>query len=111
VPNLAVAFLNRAAQCSDAIAFRLYTDSPGVLQLCQPSESGAPQWVFLQRTGGGVFHIGFVVDNVDDASEYLTERGIEPWMWGRRIDRTGFTYFETAAAAGVTLEIRQSAAT
>lgn len=29
-------------------------------------------------------------------------------MRGKRLDDSGFTYFDTAARAGVTLEIRQS---
>jgi methylmalonyl-CoA/ethylmalonyl-CoA epimerase len=47
-----------------------YTDAPGPqLQLCEPNDGPSPQRKFLDRTGGGVFHIGFVVDDVDDATE------------------------------------------
>lgn len=57
--------------------------------------------------GGGVFHIGFVVDDVDEATEQVHARGLTTWMSGRRGDRTGFTYFRTPEIAGVTLEVRQ----
>jgi hypothetical protein len=56
-----------------------------------------------------VFHIGFVVDNVDEATAEGHARGLTTLMYGRRLDRTGFTYFDTPQGA-VTLEIRQSQA-
>jgi methylmalonyl-CoA/ethylmalonyl-CoA epimerase len=88
-----------------------YTDAPGVqIQLCEPGPGATPQRKFLERTGGGVFHVGFVVDNVDEATEEVEANGLKTWMYGRRPDRTGFTYFEIPAIAGVTLEIRQSLA-
>jgi len=86
-----------------------YTDAPGLqLQLCEPNEGPSPQRKFLDRTGGGVFHIGFVVDDVDEATKQVHALGMDTWMSGRRTDRTGFTYFKTPEIAGVTLEVRQS---
>jgi methylmalonyl-CoA/ethylmalonyl-CoA epimerase len=86
-----------------------YTDATGLqLQLCEPNDRPSPQRKFLDRTGGGVFHLGFVVDDVDAATEQVHALGMETWMYGRRKDRTGFTYFKTPEIAGVTLEVRQS---
>ena len=86
-----------------------YTDAPGLqLQLCEPNDGPSPQRKFLDRTGGGVFHLGFVVDDVDEATEQVHALGMDTWMSGRRADRTGFTYFKTPEIAGVTLEVRQS---
>ncbi|MFC9839491.1 hypothetical protein ACFVKB_37710 [Rhodococcus sp. NPDC127530] len=86
-----------------------YTDAPGLqLQLCEPGPGGSPQRQFLDRTGGGVFHLGFVVDDVDAGTEAARSVGLEPWMYGRRPDSTGFTYLQTPPSAGVTLGIRQS---
>jgi len=86
-----------------------YTDAPGLqLQLCEPGPGNSPQRQFLDRTGGGVFHIGFVVDDVDAGAQAARAVGLEPWMYGRRPDSTGFTYLQTPPSAGVTLEIRQS---
>jgi methylmalonyl-CoA/ethylmalonyl-CoA epimerase len=88
-----------------------YTDAPGLqLQLCEPGANSTPQRKFLDRTGGGVFHIGFVVDNVDDGTAEVEGKALKTWMSGRRPDRTGFTYFDTPDVAGVTLEIRRSPA-
>jgi methylmalonyl-CoA/ethylmalonyl-CoA epimerase len=74
-------------------------------QLCEPGPGDTPQRRFLEERGEGVFHVGFEVPDADAA-----ERGaaVAPLMRGRREDGSGFTYFDTAAPAGVILEIRQS---
>jgi methylmalonyl-CoA/ethylmalonyl-CoA epimerase len=76
------------------------------LQLCQPGEGPSPQRAFLDRHGPGVFHLGFEVPDADAAEDAAKERGIKVKMRGRRKDRTGFTYYDTAEHAGVTLLTR-----
>ncbi|MEV6427989.1 VOC family protein [Nocardia sp. NPDC051463] len=87
----------------------MYTDAAGIqIQLVQPGPGDSPQRDFLERTGGGVFHIGFTVPDVDAHTGMASSMGITPWMTGRRADGSGFTYFDTSASAGVTLEIREA---
>lgn len=78
------------------------------LQLVQPGPEPTPQRRFLDERGEGVFHIGFEVPDADAAVEQAAALGVAPLMSGRRPDGSGFTYFDTADAAGVVLEIRQS---
>jgi len=79
------------------------------LQLCQPGEGDTPQWRFLQERGEGVFHLGFSVPDVDAAEQEGVDLGLGFISRGRLPDRTGFTYFDTAArGASVTLEVRRS---
>jgi catechol 2,3-dioxygenase-like lactoylglutathione lyase family enzyme len=78
------------------------------LQLVQPGPGPTPQRRFLDEHGEGVFHIGFEVPDADAAVADAAALGVAPLMSGRRPDGSGFTYFDTAAAAGVVLEIRQS---
>lgn len=77
------------------------------IQLCEPGEGGSPQWRFLDSRGEGVFHLGFMVPDADDAETEAAKLGIEPLMRGRQADGCGFTYFDTAEhGAGVILEVR-----
>ena len=79
------------------------------IQLCQPPEVDCPQRRFLEEKGEGVFHLGFAVDDCDAAEDSARGAGLPVLMRGRRPDRSGFTYFDNAARAGVVLEIRKSA--
>lgn len=86
-----------------------YAEVGGIqYQLVQPGTHDSPQKRFLDEHGEGVFHLGFVVDDLDAGTEAAAALGVRPWMRGRREDGSGFTYFDTVARAGVTLEIRQS---
>jgi catechol 2,3-dioxygenase-like lactoylglutathione lyase family enzyme len=73
------------------------------MQLCQPDHNPSPQRLHLDTKGEGVFHLGFDVPDAD-AAEAST--GLPVLMKGRRANQTGFTYFETAEKAGVTLLTR-----
>jgi methylmalonyl-CoA/ethylmalonyl-CoA epimerase len=76
------------------------------IQLCQPSIRKTPKRKFLDEHGEGVFHLGFVVDDVDRSEAAGCDAGLTVFERGRRTDRSGFSYFDTAKQAGVTLEIR-----
>lgn len=77
------------------------------IQLCEPGEGDTPQRRFLDTHGEGVFHLGFLVENVDEAEEAGVKSGLQVRMSGRLDGRGSFTYFDTAdKGAGVTLEVR-----
>jgi len=80
------------------------------IQLCQPSLRPNPKRAFLDAHGEGVFHLGFTVDDCDKAEAAGKAAGLSVLERGRRADRSGFTYFDTAAQAGVTLEVRKAKA-
>jgi len=81
------------------------------LQLVQPSsEFDSPQKRFLVTHGEGVYHIGFVVDDANEAETVLKEKGLKVLSRGRRPDQSGFDYLDTKKEAGVTLLIRKSPA-
>jgi catechol 2,3-dioxygenase-like lactoylglutathione lyase family enzyme len=81
---------------------------PVQLQLLQPTTGETPQKRFLEERGEGVFHIGFVVDDIEEGEQKALERGLAVLMQGRRDNGSGFTYFEAQDKGGVTLSIRQS---
>jgi methylmalonyl-CoA/ethylmalonyl-CoA epimerase len=78
------------------------------IQLCQPGEGKSPYKDFLEKKGEGVYHLGFVVDNIDDSEASLKKLGLRVLSSGRRADGSGFSYFDTAGKAGVVLLVRQS---
>jgi catechol 2,3-dioxygenase-like lactoylglutathione lyase family enzyme len=78
------------------------------LQLCQPGEGESPYKDFSKRKGEGVYHLGFVVDDVDDSETRLKRLGLKVLSSGRRADGSGFSYMDTAGKAGVVLLVRQN---
>lgn len=81
------------------------------LQLCQPPEADCPQRRFLDRTGGGVFHLGFAPNPASDADPEAAARefGLPVLMRGQRADGSGFIYYDTAAESAVVLMNRINA--
>ena len=81
---------------------------PIQIQLIQPGEGQSLYKDFLEKKGEGVYHLGFVVDDVDDSEAALKNLGLEVLSSGRREDGSGFSYMDTAGKGGVILLIRQS---
>ena len=82
---------------------------PVSLQLVEPpSNEESSYGDFLKTRGEGVQHLGFVVDDIDEAEAELKQLGLRVTETGRRADGSGFTYFHTDEIGGVTLEIRQN---
>jgi catechol 2,3-dioxygenase-like lactoylglutathione lyase family enzyme len=75
-------------------------------QLCEPGAEPSPQRAHLDRHGEGVFHIGFEVPDADAAEVQARGLGLPVLMRGRRVNRTGFTYYDSAEQAGVNLLTR-----
>lgn len=76
------------------------------LQLCQPSAEPSPQRLHLDAKGEGVFHVGFEVADADSAEEDAKAHGLTVLMRGRRVNRSGFTYYDTGREAAVNLLTR-----
>jgi methylmalonyl-CoA/ethylmalonyl-CoA epimerase len=81
---------------------------PIQIQLIQPGEGKSLYKDFLERKGEGVYHLGFVVDDVDRSEAELKKLGLHVLSSGRREDGSGFSYLDTTEKGGVTLLIRQN---
>lgn len=81
---------------------------PVQLQLVQPGQGRSIYKDFLEKNGEGVFHLGFVVPDIDRAEAAVKNLGLEVISSGRRANGSGFAYFDTAGQCGVTLLVRQS---
>lgn len=89
-----------------AMQYRICNLPTVQLQLCQPNDDPSPQRIHLDSKGEGVFHIGFEVPDADAAEDEARHDGVPVLMRGRRPNRTGFTYYDTADKAGVVLLTR-----
>ncbi len=80
---------------------------PVTLQLVQHVRGDHVVKEFLDRKGCGVYHLGFLVDDVDAHERGMLGRSVGVIQKGRRRDGTGYTYFDTEEKAGVVLEIKE----
>jgi methylmalonyl-CoA/ethylmalonyl-CoA epimerase len=94
------------AQAFFALKYRVCNLPNVQLQLCEPGAGPSAQRRHLDEKGEGVFHIGFEVPDANAAEAAAGARGMQPLMKGRRANGTGFTYYDTAAQAGVVLLTR-----
>jgi catechol 2,3-dioxygenase-like lactoylglutathione lyase family enzyme len=81
---------------------------PVQLQLIQPGAGKSLYRDHLEQNGEGVYHLGFVVDDIESSEQAVRDMGLKVISSGRRENGSGFAYLGTAAEAGVTLLIRQS---
>ena len=81
---------------------------PVELQLIQPGAGQSIYKDFLAKKGEGVYHLGFVVDDIEKSEVEVKAMGLDVISSGRRANGSGFSYLDTADKAGVTLLIRQS---
>jgi catechol 2,3-dioxygenase-like lactoylglutathione lyase family enzyme len=134
---LVVESLDRAVQRLEALGFGPFVDYPPLeeytrlnvpdseafhalrIKLCRLGPvslqviEGRPGTIygeFLRARGEGVFHLGFVVDDIESARRDPRVERLPVSSSGRRADGSGFTYFDTASDLGVNLLLRQSPA-
>ncbi len=81
---------------------------PVDLQLIQPGEGASLYKDHLETKGEGVYHLGFVVDDIERSEAEVKKKGLNVISNGRREDGSGFAYLETVNKGGVTLLLRQS---
>jgi methylmalonyl-CoA/ethylmalonyl-CoA epimerase len=93
-------FYNLTIQCAQI--------GPVELQLIQPGAGRSLYKDFLEKKGEGVYHLGFVVEDIEKSDAEVKAMGLDVISSGRRANGSGFSYLDTVDKAGVTLLIRQS---
>lgn len=78
------------------------------LQVVMPGKGRSIYKDFLEKKGEGIFHLGFVVDDIAASEAQVAAMGLDVLSSGRRDNGSGFAYFDTAEKCGVTLLVRQS---
>ena len=97
---------NKAA--SDAMRYKCCDIDNVQIQLCDPGSLDSPQKRFLDERGEGVYHLGFEVADRDAAEAKGRALGLGVVARGKRVDGSGFCYFDTREEAGIVLEVRKS---
>ena len=76
------------------------------LELIQPIDGESPHQEFLDRTGEGVQHLGFMVGNLEEDVKHLTEEGSSILLTSQFKGGGGVAYLDLAAA-GLIVELVQ----
>lgn len=81
---------------------------PVMLQLVQYVDGEHLIKEFIDKKGEGVFHLGFLVDDIDKAEDKAVKLGLKVTQRARRADGSGNAFFDTETLGGVILEIKQN---
>jgi len=79
---------------------------PIILQLVEVVSGDCIEKEFLDQKGQGVYHLGFLVDDIDKQEDKVVKLGLKITQRGRRRGGSGHAFFDTEALGGVVLEIR-----
>jgi len=75
-------------------------------ELIQPLEGDTPVKDFLEKKGEGIQHIGFFVDNMEQETAKMAEKGFKITQSGET-PTVKWAYFGTDAVGGVSIELMQ----
>ena len=76
------------------------------IELIEPL-SPSMQKEFLESKGGGIHHVGFMVEDIDKEVEAMKDKGYRVVQRGWRPTAGGYAYFDTEESCGIMLEIIQ----
>ena len=75
-------------------------------EVIQPLEGETPVKEFLEKKGEGIQHIGFFVDDLDQETVKMAERGFTITQSGES-PKVKWAYFDTDKVGGVSIELMQ----
>ena len=76
------------------------------IELIQPLTQ-CLQMDYLKKTGGGIHHVSFFVDDLDGEVDKMVKQGIKVTQSGRRAKGGGYTLFDTEMYCGTVIELTQ----
>jgi 4-hydroxyphenylpyruvate dioxygenase-like putative hemolysin len=77
------------------------------LELIEVQHGECCQADFLNRKGEGIHHLGFFVDDLDEALSTVKEKGVEVLQIGTAAGSIRWAYLDTEELLGITLEFIQ----
>jgi len=75
-------------------------------EIIPPPEVPSLYHEFLEKKGEGPHHLGFLVENINEAEQNLIRQGFKVIQKGRS-DKGGYSYIETDAIGGIIFELIQ----
>ena len=102
VPMKKAIFMGRTVSTRIKTAFAKSGDIQ--IELIQPLDGENPYTEFLAKKGEGIHHLGFKVDDIDQAAAGLAKRGMQPFFSGDLVVMK-FAYYDTAEIGGLAMEL------
>ena len=102
VPMKKAVFMGRTVSTKIKTVFAKSGDIQ--LEFIQPLESENPYAEFLAKKGDGIHHLGFKVDDIDQAKAEFAKKGMEPFFSGDLVVMK-FAYYDTTEFGGLALEL------
>jgi methylmalonyl-CoA/ethylmalonyl-CoA epimerase len=102
VPMKKAVFMGRTVSTKIKTVFAKSGDLQ--IELIQPLDGENPYTEFLAKKGDGIHHLGFKVDDIDQAKAEFAKKGMEPFFSGDLVVMK-FAYYDTTEFGGLALEL------
>ena len=102
VPMKKAVFMGRTVSTKITTVFAKSGDIQ--LEFIQPLDGDNPYTEFLARKGEGIHHLGFKVDDIEQAKAEFAKKGMEPFFSGDLVVMK-FAYYDTAQFGGLAMEL------
>jgi catechol 2,3-dioxygenase-like lactoylglutathione lyase family enzyme len=77
------------------------------LELIEPGQKESLWRQHLDTKGEGINHLGFLVDDIDEAIANMEKRGYKTIYSSKEANGNGSAYFDTAGVGGILIELRK----
>ena len=102
VPMKKAVFMGRTVSTKIKTVFAKSGDIQ--IELIQPLDSENPYTEFLAKKGDGIHHLGFKVDDIEQAKAELAKKGMQPFFSGDLVVMK-FAYYDTTQFGGLAMEL------
>ena len=76
-------------------------------EIVQPVSGESVQKETLDTRGEGINHVGFIVDDIEEAKSIMVEEGFKVISSGKNEGGGGMAYFDTDKVGGVMIELEE----
>ncbi|MDP6043475.1 MAG: VOC family protein [Dehalococcoidales bacterium] len=77
------------------------------IELIQPVSGESPPKRILESRGEGIYHIAFVVDDIEEATSIMMEAGFKVIYSSKNEGGGGMAFFDTDRVGGIVIELEE----